>query len=85
MTYYNRHTNVQNIVDLFQSLAFVPADKIGEVFDEVVEPKIAKVVSDESDLCPQELEQYFMYLESNYNGKFQRNGRRSKPRFPPDL
>ena len=85
LTYYNKHTNVQKAVDTFKALAYVPADKIVEVFDIYVEPIIAKIVSDEDERCPEEMQSYFSYIETTYIGKFNRHGRRSRPLFTPDI
>ena len=85
LTLYNHDVKIQNVVDMFKALAFVPVSDITKVFDEVLEPLIAKIVSDEAKPCPEQLESYFNYLEHTYVGKYGRNGRRSKPRFPVEL
>ena len=69
LTFYNNSINLQSTIERYKSLAFVPAEEIQEVYEEVVEPLFSKYTNDDDDDddkydCPESIKSYLMYLKN---------------------
>lgn len=75
---YNNSPEFQQLVQLMQTLAFVPADDVVKVWENVIEPFMYR----HQDLITPTMDEFIDYFLATYVGKVGRNRRRGNPKIP---